>query len=869
MSYNNDLQNNNTELRSILAMAESLPEAGANDAVRYGESQNLTEDQKAQARANIGAETSGSVADHNRNKNAHEDIREELSNKLDASAIEQNTGDSTEKVMSQSAVTAALEALTTLPYGGSKEWLEDNGDRAQLYQIDGYVWAYIDSTGWTRSGGQFLIVSSESEMTNEGGTEYLLRNGNSGTVYDYTEASGDSDVPVVDSIPETANDGDVITIKPTEVSSTAEMTDTSKQYALNGKVWIYGETEVEKEPENVFVPANATLNKRLATSGLSNQKGGYVTDYLEYDASTASSPIVWLPWDYNPNKAEHGSFDYRAEYLDSSKTKLFMKYAQTMSNAADSVYIDKGDNGRYYCDLSKAQNGNLLSTISANSNVGSTRYIRLGLGTSKGATSITVDDIADVEILFEKDRKIVTENAWAETDFSVGRKYEASVSGADVTWTDVGTYVEPTEASWDATAVTYDIIDSLRAAGEHRDSAVYSGDGYVYTYMTGAAWMQTSKYSAPTLSIDGELSLTSKNAIQNKVVAVAIDALDAKTKSNTSEINAINEKIANIEVGSDTVTIPSFWQSAVDACIAKIKALQVGRNCVTFPFFSDNHQRNGYAGILISHIMKECNIPYCFFGGDSISNGIIADEATMIAQDKAFDTAMSYIPNGRFCRAVGNHDGFWNDGTNKYYYNRDQIYDLFLREESIAQNKHFGGEGTYYYIDDIASKVRWIVMDTNNAPVDDAQITWVQNTALSFGESGWEVVFISHQPISNHYHAGITNAAAVVSAIVSTANTKNVPIVGWFSGHVHRDIISTKRLTGGNGSNAGTEAGDLGFTQVIITSDHTGIAYDDATKHTVANDDKSHAIDFVTINKATKTVNITRLGIGNDRSYTY
>jgi hypothetical protein len=81
--------------------------------------------------------------------------------------------------------------------------------------------------------------------------------------------------------------------------------------------------------------------------------------------------------------------------------------------------------------------------------------------------------------------------------------------------------------------------------------------------------------------------------------------------------------------------------------------------------------------------------------------------------------------------------------------------------------------------------------------------------------------------------------------------------------------MSTKRLTGGNGSNAGTEAGDLGFTQVIITSDHTGIAYDDATKHTIANDDKSHAIDFVTINKATRKVNITRLGIGNDRNYTY
>lgn len=342
-----------------------------------------------------------------------------------------------------------------------------------------------------------------------------------------------------------------------------------------------------------------------------------------------------------------------------------------------------------------------------------------------------------------------------------------------------------------------------------------------------------------------------------------------KVNKNTSDIYEVDKRVTALETGSESVTIPTFWQNAVEACIAKIKALQVGRNCVTFPFFSDNHQNNKYAGVLIAHIMKECHIPYCFFGGDSISNGIIADEATMIAQDKAFDTMMSYIPNGRFCRAVGNHDGFWNDGTNKYYYDRNQVYELFLREESIAQNKHFGEDGTYYYVDDIASKVRWIVMNTNNAPVDSTQIAWVQNTALNIAESGWGVVFISHQPISNHYHAGITNAADVVSAVVSTANTKNIPIIGWYSGHVHRDIISTKRLIGGNGSNAGTEAGDLGFTQVIITSDHTGIAYDDATKHTVANDDQSHAIDFVTINKTTRTVNITRLGIGSDRSYTY
>ena len=348
-----------------------------------------------------------------------------------------------------------------------------------------------------------------------------------------------------------------------------------------------------------------------------------------------------------------------------------------------------------------------------------------------------------------------------------------------------------------------------------------------------------------------------------------------KINKNTSDISEIDNRVKALETGSETLTIPSFWQSAVDACISKIKALQIGRNCVTFPFFSDNHQRNGYTGMLIAYIMKECNIPYAFFGGDSIDSGYIASEAVMIAQDKAFDTAMSYIPNGRFCRAVGNHDGFWNDGTNKYYYNRDQVYDLFLREESIAQNKHFGEDGTYYYVDDIASKVRFIVMNTNGGSVDNTQIAWVQNTALSFNESGWAVVFISHQPICNAYHSGITNAGAVISAVTSKANTNNIPIIGWFSGHVHRDRIYTKLLTGGNGSNAGTATTDLGFTQVIITSDHTNIAYenDDGTasdtKHPIANDDQSHAIDFVTINKATRTVNLTRLGIGSDRSYTY
>ena len=366
----------------------------------------------------------------------------------------------------------------------------------------------------------------------------------------------------------------------------------------------------------------------------------------------------------------------------------------------------------------------------------------------------------------------------------------------------------------------------------------------------------------------------------------AIVDLLVKVNENKANIEHLDERVTAIESGDDSVTIPSFWQSAVDECIAKIKALQVGRNCVTFPFFSDNHTRDEktqYCGIMIAHIMKECDIPYCFYGGDLITSALasIADaDAEFRAQAKAFENAMSYVPEGRFCIALGNHEGYLKQNTNiegstGANYDRNQVYDIFMRKEGIFQNKHFGGDGTYYYVDDIASKVRWIVLNSNgigNSDIDADQLSWLENTALKFNESGWGVVIISHIPITNHYAANITNSANVISKIKSYINgsdTNKADIIGWYSGHIHRDRIFSGVSVNDTDD---TEGENMGFKQITITSDHTGIAYpipSSPTWHAVGNDAKSHAIDFVTINKDTRTVNITRLGIGDDRSYTY
>ena len=84
-------QNINNAYAALLALGADMPEEMTSDnlAIAAGSAkvllyiaQTLSNDQKAQARNNIGAEKSGAVSDHNTNANAHADIRkliEELS----------------------------------------------------------------------------------------------------------------------------------------------------------------------------------------------------------------------------------------------------------------------------------------------------------------------------------------------------------------------------------------------------------------------------------------------------------------------------------------------------------------------------------------------------------------------------------------------------------------------------------------------------------------------------------------------------------------------------------------------------------------------------------------------------------------------
>jgi hypothetical protein len=191
-----------------------------------------------------------------------------------------------------------------------------------------------------------------------------------------------------------------------------------------------------------------------------------------------------------------------------------------------------------------------------------------------------------------------------------------------------------------------------------------------------------------------------------------------------------------------------------------------------------------------------------------------------------------------------------------------------MRDTGLGQFAYFGDDGTYFYVNDIPSKTRFIVLNPNGNYTSE-QLNWLQNVAMKFDQPGWGIVFISHQGISAHYHSAIGNVDEVRTILTNYKNStyaNKADLISWHSGHIHRDRIYVGQAINTTDDQVGAA---LPVKNVTITSDNVGIAYDDATKHANDNSNLSHAIDFVTINRKTRTVKITRLGIGEDREFTF
>lgn len=384
----------------------------------------------------------------------------------------------------------------------------------------------------------------------------------------------------------------------------------------------------------------------------------------------------------------------------------------------------------------------------------------------------------------------------------------------------------------------------------------------------------------------------------------------AQARANIGAVS-ISEVVDTVE--NSYKTVPVYWQSAVNDTIEAVKTKQNegGHNCITFAFFSDSHigasgtGDAGHTGILCKAVMDACDIPYAIACGDNTDEmGDGSKESISSVRTAFVRTRDNFAPIGwdRLLQTIGNHDGCWghNESLDDVYYcyqlNSNEIYNQVYRKHKGVSGIVFGGDCSYYYVDDVSSKTRFVVLNSHwvlDSYTDDVainrrmrtfgfgqdQLSWFADKALTFDEDDWGVVIAFHAPLnvsgvyrdrdvligilesyiagtSGNYTYGTHGTWDAVNVTVDYASKAHrAEIIGVFNGHEHEDIIDTETYS---------------FPTVRIICD-SGMSAQNSSYigERKFGTDTEHAIDFVTINRTTKNVSLTRLGAGYERNREY
>jgi hypothetical protein len=123
-------------------------------------------------------------------------------------------------------------------------------------------------------------------------------------------------------------------------------------------------------------------------------------------------------------------------------------------------------------------------------------------------------------------------------------------------------------------------------------------------------------------------------------------------------------------------------------------------------------------------------------------------------------------------------------------------------------------------------------------------------------DDGWHVVIVTHVPPTaqaingkTYYLSQLTDGGEF-RTVISEAATN---IIGIFCGHCHADDIVSDDLP----------------CPILTVTCAINTPYDGTAANRVLGTDAETALDIVTINKATRTIHLTRLGAGDDRSINY
>ena len=450
------------------------------------------------------------------------------------------------------------------------------------------------------------------------------------------------------------------------------------------------------------------------------------------------------------------------------------------------------------------------------------------------------------------------------------------------------------------------------------DSAIGETSGYAATAQQSAVFASTYAQNAEQSRDEARLAAESakvseQNAENYEAAAEQSAEVAQNAKNDAQELkNEVEQKLANgdykgekgdkgdsgVYVGSGDMpegynvqidpegeafnigdlfgeSIPDYWEEHISEKVATIKALQDagGNDVVNFAWFSDFHyggdkSYTGNVGVLCAAVMDACDIPLTLMNGDTLTASACRSEELALS---LIDTAKEiYAPIGydRLMLVSGNHDDVYGTSGGVSFVNKiapEKIWNALYRPQSKDFRRVFGGNGTYFYLDNVPQKVRFVCLNSSyydgeaitngttkamSIGFGTEQLDWLENTALSV-EQGWSVAVASHIPPINEYKSHFTDTT--YDRVRSIITAKADCIIAVFCGHMHRSNIYTDELP----------------CPVITVTCAVNTPYDGTTAERVAGTVTETAIDVVSINKATKTINMTRIGHGSDRVVGY
>ena len=329
-------------------------------------------------------------------------------------------------------------------------------------------------------------------------------------------------------------------------------------------------------------------------------------------------------------------------------------------------------------------------------------------------------------------------------------------------------------------------------------------------------------------------------------------------------------------------------------------------NSFNIAFTTDNHIHEHmnmftlHSHNILNKLDNSLNLLAVLNGGDSVPFGQDNKEQSF----EALKTGINKFKNKyKYFNAQGNHDTNAKSGVTKHKISnlitQNEIYKVLGKH--LDNDVVWGDKGyMYYYKDFDKQKVRLIVLNNSDVPVEDGgdgtttidiletlgmrqdQIEWLANKALKFDDKSdneeWEVILLSHYFTHiDGVHGGAdwhnrTHVHEILKSFVngtSTTQTNNdeifglnvtadfteqgaKKIIGYFCGHCHYDFMRVVD----------------GIPFISSQADYKSNWHDECP-HMEQGTITEIAFDIITIDKVSKNVKLTRFGAGEDREYNY